>query len=531
MLNKTTINFKGTGVLNNLVEDYLERKPQVKEFYAYFPDIAGFAEALKHDRYTALDRTRLSGILADQAKLVDNTSEATLKNISLLNSHNAYTVTTGHQLCLFTGPLYFVYKIISTIKLAKSLKKEFPKKEFIPAYWMASEDHDFVEINHFTSNRKKITWQSTQSGAVGEFKTKELHALLPLIKDTLGISENASALIELFEKAYLNHDDLSLATRYLVNHLFGKHGLVIVDGNDARFKDQFREFCKKDIFENLPYKYVTETNKQLQRLKYPIQVNPREINSFFMEPSLRTRIEKKGNAFLVSGGERLISESDLRKVIDTTPEKISPNVVTRPLYQQVILPNLAYIGGPGELTYWLQLKKMFDEMNVFFPVLVPRNFAVVVSKSIETKIEKLGLNFEDIFKPAIGISKKLMELRNLSFDITQEIASAKTLFEKLNERVLKVDQSLKGKVAAVEHRTLKGLEQIAAKTDKANKKKLETELNQVNRIKEDLFPNDSPQERRENFSTFYLSYGETFFDELYRHFNALELKYAVLTER
>src|SRR5690606_31940934 len=167
-----------------------------------------------------------------QSESVKNTSEFSIKNIELLKSEKTFTVTTGHQLCLFTGPSYFIYKIISTINLAEELKKEFPVYDFVPVYWAASEDHDFEEINHFHLFGKKLEWKSEQSGAVGNFKTKKLETLLPALEEALGKSKNSDYLISLFKNAYLQHQNLADATRFIVNELFGEYGLVTIDGND-----------------------------------------------------------------------------------------------------------------------------------------------------------------------------------------------------------------------------------------------------------------------------------------------------------
>lgn len=530
MFKKTTLDFKSSGVLNALVLDYLNMKETLSPFYDFFPDKAGFSALLYKRPYTALNRIELSEILLQQSRLVTNTSEHSLKKIQQLSHTNTFTVTTGHQLCLFTGPLYFIYKIISTINLAESLKKEFPSYDFIPVYWMASEDHDFEEVASFNAFGKTITWDSKQQGAVGDFKTYELETLLPAVKEMLGSSENASCLARLFENAYLKNNTLANATRYLVNELFGEHGLVIADGNDKAFKHQFKNYFKEDIFENLPNSLVNESVKSLESQGYSAQVNPRLINCFYIENGLRARLEKSGENYNVVGTEISFTKKDLETLIDTSPEKISPNVVLRPLYQQCILPNIAYVGGPGELAYWLEFKNMFNSFNVVFPILMPRNFVSVIDKPTKSKIDKLNFLETDFFKSEQELIKDFQIKSNNVFDVNSEKEKISTLYSDLIEKITAVDKTLSASVSSELQKTLNGLDLITGKANKALKQKSETEINQIRNIKQRLFPNNIPQERYENFSSLYLKYGSAFLNEMKELIEPFEINQKIAIE-
>lgn len=530
MFKKLNLDFKSAGTLSPLLLDYLDKKEILKPFYASFPDKQGFSELLKTNPYSAVDRESLSKILLKQSQSVKNTSELSVKNISLLTGKNSFTVTTGHQLCLFTGPLYFIYKIFSAINLAEELKKEHPGSDFIPVYWMASEDHDFEEVSSFLVNGRSVKWNSEQKGAVGDFNTAELRTLMPALREALGISENATYLIELFEKAYLKHSTLADATRFLVNELFGKHGLVTVDGNDRDFKQQFKSFFKKDIFENLPMRLVDASVKTLAEMNYQSQVNPRPINCFYIEPGLRARIEKNGDVFHLVGTDRSLTKQELENIIDEAPEKISPNVVLRPLYQQAILPNIAYIGGPGELAYWLEFKKMFDELSVTFPILMPRNFLTVVDKATQHRIEKLKLSVTDFFDSEQKLIKKFMINSDQVVGLDAEKGKAELVYSELAKKVIAIDPTLEKHVAAELTRLLKKLDGVALKANRALRKKAETELNRITSIKQILFPNGIPQERSENFSALYLSYGPELFEEMKRSIQPFLLNQKILVE-
>lgn len=521
---------KLSGVLNNLMKDYLDKKETLAPFYDHYPDKNGFADFLKDDKYSSLNRGALSEILLKQSETVSNTSDKTKNNIHLLKHNECYTITTGHQLCLFTGPLYFIYKIISAINLAEELNELFPGKTFVPVYWAATEDHDFEEVNHINVFGKKITWKSSQTGAVGDFKTTELQALIPALKEAFGPGSHAEELIQLFEKAYLHHGTLYEATRFLVNDLFGEFGLISVDGYDKQFKQQFIAQFKKDIFENTAYSCVTKSVNALNTLGYQAQVKPREINCFYMEAGLRSRIEKDGETFKVTDTDKKITAEELRNIIETEPQKISANVVLRPLYQQTILPNVAYVGGPGELAYWLEYKNMFDDFDAVFPVLIPRAFITLIEKNIKTKIDKLGFTIEDVFKDEQDLIKLFQIKSNTLFTLNNEKEEIERLFSEISDKINLIDKTLVNNVAAEKQKSVNSLDNLVIKANRAIKQKSETEINQVKTIKEKLFPDKIPQERFDNFSMYYIKWGKGFINELKKHIKVLKTQHLSLIE-
>lgn len=514
MFKQHSIPFKKAGILNSLVLNYVQRDEQLSSFYTFFPDTEGFEIFLNRKPYKNLNRDNLASIVLEQSKATANLSELSRLNISKLAIANTYTVTTGHQLVLFTGPLYFIYKIISTLNLAENLKKEFPKMDFVPVYWMASEDHDFEEVSSFNAFGKKISWQSSQSGAVGDFETAELSALQMQVEELFGKSEHAVYLNQLFENAYLNHKTLAEATRFIVNELFGEHGIVIIDGNDKRFKTQFKEFFKDDIFNNSASSLVNATILQLQGLGYEAQVNPRLINCFYLEKGSRKRIEKNGELYNLVGTNTNFTKAELENIIETTPEKISPNVVLRPVYQQCILPNIAYVGGPGELAYWLEFKNMFDAFGVEMPLLVPRDFVSIIDKGLKGKIDKLSFKAEDFFKSEQELIKEFQVRSNAVFSVDRQKEQLAQIYNSLSEKIALVDKTLSGTVSAELQKAIGSLDMLSGKANKALKQRSETEINQIKGVKQKLFPEGVPQERYENFSVFYLKYGKAFITEL-----------------
>src|SRR5690606_37987505 len=238
------ITFQNSGYFTEIIVDYLNQSEKVKPYYKHFPTLENFQLQIdEKQNYSPENREVLTQALQQQYEGF-TVSEATQKNIDLLGEKQTFTITTGHQLSLFTGHLYFVYKIISVIKLCEQLKEKYPNNDFVPVYWMATEDHDFEEINHFLLHEKKIVWNKPSGGAVGEFDTDGLNEVLKVLSTELGISTHAQYLKDLFEKAYLKHQNLADATRFLVNELFSDYGLVILDGNDKKLKKLFAPYVR-----------------------------------------------------------------------------------------------------------------------------------------------------------------------------------------------------------------------------------------------------------------------------------------------
>lgn len=532
LFTKQTLPIENTNLFSDLFMDYITNSEKVKPFFQEHIYKTNFQSYLNATSFDAINRTVLVSALNAQSLLVKNTSEFSKNNIYLLESPSTYTVTTGHQLCLFTGPLYFIYKIVSSINLCKTLKVEFPDKNFVPVYWMASEDHDFEEINHANVFNKKVVWNSSQTGSVGDFKTEALVEVIAELKTILGESENAKALILLFEAAYLKHDTLADATRYLVNELFGKYGIVILDGNDKVLKALFKEEFKADIFENKSFDLVNKSITELTK-NYSAQVNPREINVFYKAEGMRERIERvTDNHYKVVNTELSFSKTELEHLIDTTPEMLSPNVVLRPLCQQKILPNIAYVGGPGELAYWLEFKELFKSYHINFPILIPRHFAVIVDKGTNQKIEKFELTSQDIFTDGEILVKQFIKTQHEDINLSVIKTQFETIYTSLAETVGSIDKSLVASTDAEKQKTLNGINSIEQKINRAFKQKSETDVNQLWTLKGKLFPNAIPQERYDNMSMYYSKYGESFIDELMAHltYDLKTFEYTVLTE-
>jgi len=523
------IPFQKTGYFSKLICDYLNQKPELQSFYGNYPSLEGFKKQIetKQLAFTTSQRNVLVSALQQQNKLVSLT-EKTIANIELLKNKNTYTITTGHQLNIFTGPLYFLYKIVSTINLTKQLKSEFPNYNFVPVYWMATEDHDFEEINYFNFKGKKIVWNRENGGAVGRLNTNGFNDVFNEFSKHLGKSNNQQYLKNLFEKAYLNHKNLTDATRYLVNELFGEYGLVIIDGDDKQLKQQFIPSIKDELLQQTSFNTVTEISEKLG-LEYPIQVNPREINLFYLKDNLRERIVFKNEKYHINNTSINFSKDEILEEVYQHPERFSPNVIMRPLFQETILPNLCYIGGGGELAYWFQLKSYFKQQNIPFPILLLRNSVLLVSEKQLEKLHKLAISIEEIFyKQASLIDKKVKEISEINIDFSTQKIFLQQQFEGLKSLAVKTDASFIGAVNAQEKKQLNGLDKLEKRLLKAQKRKLEDEVNRIVTLQNELFPNQSLEERTRNFSEIYVELGTQLIPMLISALHPLQLQFTVL---
>lgn len=525
-----SIPYKNTGYFSKLICDYLAENDALKPFYNRFPNLENFKHQFteKQKNFTEEKRHLLSKRIMFQYG--DNSiSQHTLSNIDLLREHNTFTVTTGHQLNLFTGPLYFLYKIFSTINLAEQLNKTYPTNHFVPVYWMATEDHDFEEINYFNLFGKKIKWDRTSKGAVGELSTEGLKEVKQQLKKEFGESENAKKLISLFSDAYTKHNNLADATRFLANTLFYHRGLVIVDGNDAELKRCFIPYVEKELTENLSYKKVSETTERLTDLGFSEQVHPREINIFYLNENLRERIIEQEGRFYINDTYLSFSKEEILKELHENPQRFSPNALLRPLYQEVILPNLCYIGGGGELAYWFQLKDYFNKVEVPFPILLLRNSVLLIPKMLSEKLQKMNVSIEDLFLPQHELmTKHTTQISKIDIDFSKQKEFLKQQFTDLYALAKQTDASFLGAVGAQEKKQLNGLENLEKRLLKAQKRNLSEELDRVKNIHNQLFPNQSLQERQLNFSQFYLEYGEELMDLLKENLKPLDGNFTVL---
>ncbi len=518
-MKKHCVDLKKTGQFSTFFLDYLEGKESLRPFYSHLPALESFKEAIQHKHFSVAKRQILTEVLESQYAGLSVTP-AVEQQLQALRQEKTFTVTTGHQLNLFTGPLYFIYKLISVINLADRLKERYPDYHFVPVYWMASEDHDAAEINYFKLDGTTYRWETSQTGAVGDF---ELDASFQTFLKGLGFAP------AVFREAYSQSATLAEAVRNYVHALFGEKGVVVLDANDARLKREFVEVMSADLFAQQPFAAAQASTQALEQLGYGSQIYPRPINLFYLDKGVRERIEQEGEEFVVLNTKLRFTAEALKTLLQEHPERFSPNVVLRPVYQEWILPNLGYIGGPAEVVYWLQLKGVFDLFSLPYPVLLPRNFAVLLSAPIQKKIAQLNWAPEQLFQKFADWKKAFVQASSgIDFSLAGAKNQVSQVYKDLADQSTGYDAGLPKAFAAGEVRSLKILEQLGAKLRRAEERRLEVDLLRAKSVFEFLSPGGSPQERVVNFMQFYLDH-PALLEELMTCFDPLDFRMQVLS--
>jgi len=529
--NKDHIPYASTGFFSRLVLDYLSKDPGLQPFYAFDANIEGIKKAIVSRIDHPVDRELLVSQLQQQyAGIV--LSEKQQTNLNLLTQANCFTITTAHQPNIFTGHLYSVYKILHAIKLADQLKNTLRENDYVPVFYMGSEDADMEELGHIYLFGEKYEWATNQAGAFGRMKVdKNLVALIETIGGRLSVYPFGSALAQLLKSAYHLGNTMEQASFQLINSLFGEYGLLVLLPDRPEWKQAFIPVLKKELEERFSHTAVQSTVSNFPS-KYNIQTSGRELNLFFLKDDLRERISFNGSRYEIHNTELSFSVEEMMTMLNEHPEYFSPNVILRPVFQELLLPNIAFIGGGGELAYWLELKKVFEAASVPYPVLVLRNSFLVINKEQEELMQKLKFSATDLFKAEQLLMAELVTRDSkVQLNLDAEKLELQRLYKKVQSVAGGVDASLLRHVAALEAGLLKKLTALEKKMLRAEKRKFEAEQRQLHKLKEQLFPHNSLQERIDNFMPFYAKWGPGFIELLYQQSGALEQEFTVLTEK
>jgi len=526
------IPYRQTGCFSKTVVDYIDQETSLKEFFNYPPTLQGIKKAIGDRTQFNYNRDVLVQELKKQYTSVA-VSDKTKANIDSLASANTFTFTTAHQNNIFTGPLYFIYKILHTIKLAEYCKTNLPEYSFVPVFYIGSEDADLDELNHVYVGGEKLTWNTKQTGAVGRMKVdKELTRLIGLIEGQLSVLPFGNEITGLMKRCYKEGDTIQSSTFKIVNELFGEYGLVVLLPDNTELKKQMIPIFKDDLLNQTASGIVEKTAERVSNAGYKVQANPREVNLFYLKGDSRERIEKKNGQYSILNSQLTFTEEAIVKELDEHAQRFSPNVILRGLYQETILPNLAFIGGGGETAYWLQLKELFNHYKVPFPMLVLRNSFLIVEKKWQERIAKLGFTIEDFFLSKEELlNRTVMNESKNEVKLNGSLSKLEQMYEDFKKQASAVDSSLEKHVEALKLRTVHRLQELEKKMLRAEKRKFTDQQRQINTIKENLFPGNGLQERYDNMSYYYANWGKEFIDLLYKHSLNLEQEFVILNEK
>jgi len=528
----TRIPYRQTNFFSRIVLDYIDQYPELTPFFVHPPGIQGLKNSIAARENKPVNRHILVSELKKQYEGLP-AHPVVQENLDALLSPGTFTITTAHQNNLFTGPLYFIYKILHVIRLAAYCRETFPEYRFVPVFYMGSEDADLDELNHIFLSGEKLQWNTSQTGAVGRMKIdKELIKLIDRMEGQLRVQPFGDALIRLLRDCYREGDTVQLATFRIIHALFADYGLIVLIPDNAALKAQMINLFKDDLLHQTASGIVQATAQRLQNAGYKVQANPREINLFYLHENLRNRIEYKNSRYVVLQTNLEFSPQELEEELRNHPERFSPNVILRGLYQETLLPNIVFVGGGGEIAYWLQLKDLFDHYKIPYPMLVLRNSFLLVEKKWQDKLNRLGFAAEDFFQDEQTLinrlvareSKKALRLNGSLTELVQ-------LYEQFKKQATAVDESLEKHVEVLKQKAVQQLQVLEKKMWRAEKRKFADQQRQVHTLKENLFPQNNLQERMENFSYYYAKWGAAFIQLLYRHSLQLEQEFVVVQEK
>ncbi len=523
--------FSRTKSFSKLFLDYISGSVSLQPFVSVFPEITSIEKLTTQIETRNFDRNTLSTVIRKQYEKASILDEKTLKLIESLKEKNTYTVTTGHQLQLAGGPLFFTFKILTTIRLAEELNKKGDKK-FIPIFWLASEDHDIEEINNISLFDKEFKWSPDIDGTPvsGSLSTGGLQEFFSQVFELLRGSRYETELKKLLTSSYLDScsRNLSVATTRFVSQLFKDFPLLVIDSNDPSLKRMFVDVLHKETETGFSYEEAKTTTSQLEQAGYSGQASIRELNLFYINESNRERIDKDGRTFRTLTGSKEWDKDSIQTEIEEHPERFSPNVILRPVYQQVILPNVAYIGGPAEVAYWLQLKGVFEKAGAVFPAVVHRNSAMIVEKKMLDKIEKTGVAIEDLFTQEEELVTSFVKKHASQIDLSNEKEKVSEHFQSVIMKAEKTDPTLKPAAEAELKRIIHSMDAFEHKLLRAEKHKQEQSVNQLRKAKQKLFPGNGLMERQETILPYYMKFGPGFIHELYKAMEPVPASFKLL---
>ena len=507
------IPIQDTNLLKPIVKDYLNQDPFLNDFCSGFPRMESIDHLIKQGFVRKTNRASLMNALRNQYEACGINDSLIQRQIDSLLSEDTFTVCTGQQPGIFLGPLYTTYKILSAIHLSEALKQRFPSKNFIPVFYMATEDHDFEEIKNTLVNGKKYTWDASLKGPMGRYGTEQLLPLVNELRQQFSGDNRIDQLIEIFDHAY-HLDNLSKATRYIIHKIFGHLGLLVIDPDDKSLKENFKQVIIDDLKNNITSNELAKTLSR-QLIKYKPQVKGREVNYFYLRDNYRERILLSEAGYSTADKQYQWKEEELFDEINQNPERFSPNVVTRPLYQETILPNILYLGGGAEVAYWLQLKSCFDNFDIPFPLLFLRKSIIFLDAHHAKKIADLGLDTSDLFLPK---EQSISQWIDRHFKEEIDLSELKNRLKKFEESITEISSSVSPPKAISAKAMVKKWENELIDFENKlirEKKKIEKDkVDKIDRIFEFIFPGGQFQERAESMVLLFLSKGDNVMDEL-----------------
>jgi len=540
---------------NNLYLDYISNSEEdfnkLKSFFnAHFRENEEFFKVIDdkiHNYNTSryFDKNVLIDILKQQ-NVTFGGNENTAQHIELLKSEETFAVVTGQQVGLYTGPLYTILKTITAIKLAKNLKERFPQFNFVPVFWLESEDHDFEEANHINvidqqNELVRIGYEMQTDDEedskkslvpVGSIKFDEMiNSINEELRSNLLDTDFKGKLMDSITSIYKEGSDFKTAFAKMMNDLFKDYGVVFIDPSDAEVKRLLSPIFEKELTTSPRLcESIITTSAEIEK-NYDLQVKPKVINIFFLHNGNRLLIEPRDEGkFALRNSKRRFESGELLNILQESPELFSPNVVLRPICQDYLLPTVAYVGGPSEISYLAQLKPAYNHYEITMPVIFPRASVTIVEGKISKFLNNFNVKFEDIFHHNFLVSKVVEKLSEVKVDdeISKYQDEFNKIFYEMRNMTVKVDQTLLNSVDNMKEKTKQSLEQFKIKLINAQARKSDTTTTQIDKVTNNIYPKNHLQERIINVTYFLNKYDYGFISRLFHEIDVLNFNHQVI---
>lgn len=551
-----TIDYKKLPNFQKLFLDYVspieENYTRVRQFFN-----SGFRE--NEDFYAVMENKRQNynaGRYFDKHILIDilktqNVSfggnEYTAANIEKLKDENSFAVVTGQQVGLYSGNFYTILKAITAIKLSSNLKERFPEHNFIPVFWMESEDHDFEEANHINVINKQN--ELVRVGYLPPSPEEEddlrvsikpvgnitfdrfINEINEQLKSNLMESDFRPKLIENISKIYKEGNDFKHAFAQFMNYIFKEHGLVFIDPSSEEIKKLLLPIFEREITTSPKIcESIIHTSAELEK-DYDLQLKPKVINLFYIHNGNRYLLEpRENNRYALRNSKKRFEADELMSILNDYPQNFSPNVVLRPICQDYLLPTAAYVGGPAEISYMAQLKPAYEHYDITMPVIFPRVSVTILENKISKFLKNFDLSFTDVFHHRTLVSRVVEKLSEVKVD--DEISKAQDDFNKtfydLKNLASKIDRTLTNTVDGIKERLNNNLDLFKIKLINAQVQKNDTAMKQIEKFTNNLYPNKNLQERMLNVSYFLNKYDDSIIDKLFSEIDINNFSHQVI---
>ena len=508
--------------LSQLFRDYVNNAPGSASFFnGPFQETSSYQSVA--EKLDSVDRRRdeLVAILTEQNRTY-GAGEATFNNINLLSDPKTLAVVTGQQAGLFGGPLYTTHKALTTIKLARNLSEQL-QRPVVPVFYLVSEDHDFDEIKSTgyidkTNSHKTLNFQPDpfpERSPVAEISlNSSVTGLIDTLGNDLADSEFKAAILDKLNSAYRSGEKIHISFARWFQELFNGYGIILYDSADPRPKSMVTNIFERELTDNISNRALSDTNARLERAGYHTQItvhNDRP-NLFILDHGRHSLRREDGSYINMSNNDRY-SAGDLLK----RPERLSPKVSLRPLVQDALFPTVAYVGGPGEIAYWAQLKGIYDALNMTMPVVHPRAAFTLIEPKVQRHLDSFSLNAAQVIADTPAAVKAVLQSR-VPEDIQQRFRTLQETLGKQMEGLAKsaavIDPTLLTVFDKATAGLIKQVESLENKVTRAVEQREQVTRRQLETITTHLMP-DGLQERSINILTFLVKYDKALLQRLY----------------